>query len=421
MSEHPMTSRERVRHAINFREPDRVPIDIGGSYLTSICIDAYAQLRDHLGISGSLPRVNELMYMLAETEEEVRVRLHGDVIELASPLARFNIARRDWKPWRNEMGTLVQVPGGYNPIDEGEYLWIRNEQGQAIARMPKGGLYFDYAQSLSELRDFEPADLKAWQKNQPSFTDEQLRTLEKQAQNLHTTTDYAVCGGFYKSGATMFPSVAGHSFAEWLCILMTETEYARTVIEISTDCALKNLQKYMDAVGNWIDLIVISTSDFGSQQGELFHPQKWRDVYLSGYKKLNDYVHKHSSAKTFYHSCGSIYHLIPSFIEAGVDILNPVQVTAAGMDANRLKAEFGGKIVFWGGGIDTQTVLPFGSTDDVRRQVRERINIFAPGGGFVFAPVHDIQYGVRPENILSMVDAVMEYGAYPIAHAQKIP
>jgi len=408
-----MTSRERVRCALNHQEPDRVPIDIGGSYVTSVCIDAYAKLRDYLGITGDPPRVSELMYMLAEMEDDVRIRLHGDVIELQSPLARFNIARSDWKSWRNEIGTLVRVPGGYNPVEAEGYLWIRDEAGRNIARMPKGGLYYDYVQSLSELRDFEPADLKQWAAVQPAFTDEHLRALEREARRLQTETDYAICGGFYKSGAGMIPTVAGHSFTEWLCILMTETDYAREVVAISTDAALRNLTRYLDAVGPYLDLIVISTTDFGTQQGEMFQPDIWREVYLPNYKKLNDYVHSRSQAKTFFHSCGSIYHLIPQMIEAGVDILNPVQVSAAGMDARRLKTEFGGRIVFWGGGIDTQTVLPFGTTAEVRAQVKERIEIFAPDGGFVFAPVHDIQYGVPPENILAMADAAVEYGIYP--------
>jgi uroporphyrinogen decarboxylase len=411
-----MTSRERIRKTLNYEEPDRVPIDVGGSYVTSICVDAYVQLRNHLGLEKSPPKVNELMYMLAETDEEVRQRLHCDVIELESPLARFGIEKKDWKPWVNEQGNTLLVPGGYNPVDEDGYLWIRDPQGNNIARMPKGGLYYDYTQSLSELREFEPADLDQWKKSQPCFTDDQLRELEKKAKKLYEETDYAICGGFYKSGAGVIPGVAGHSFTEWLCILQTETDYACSVVEASTDMALKNLERYMQAVGQYIDLIVISTTDFGTQQCEMFQPEVWKRVYGPNYKKLNDHVHKCSNAKTFYHTCGSIYHLIPHMIEAGVDILNPVQVAAANMDAGRLKEEFGGKIIFWGGGIDTQTVLPFGTSEEVRQQVKERISVFAPGGGFVFAPVHDIQYGVPPENILAMADAALEFGRYPIHH-----
>jgi len=414
MKNEKMTSRERVRKALNYEEPDRVPIDVGGSYLTSICVDAYVELRNYLGLKKDPPKVNELMYMLAETDEDIRKRLHCDVIELETPLARFGIEKRDWKPWKNEQGNTLLVPGGYNPVEEDGYLWIRDVQGRNIARMPKGGLYYDYTQSLSEMRDFEPADLKKWKESQPFFTDEQLRELEVQAKKLHEETDYAICGGFYKSGAAMLPLVAGHSFTEWLCILQTDTDYAYSVVDISTDMALKNLERYIQAVGKYLDIIVVSTSDFGTQQCEMFQPEVWRRVYGPNYRKLNDHVHKYSNAKTFFHCCGSIYNIIPHFIEAGVDILNPVQVSAANMGAAGLKEAFGGKIVFWGGGIDTQSVLPFGTKEEVRQQVKERISVFAPGGGFVFAPVHDIQHGVPPENILAMADAAIEFGGYPI-------
>lgn len=154
--------------------------------------------------------------------------------------------------------------------------------------------------------------------------------------------------------------------------------------------------------------------DFGTQRVEFFRPEIWHDLFLPRYKMVNDYIHKNSRAKTFIHSCGSIYNIIEYIIAAGFDILNPVQITAGNMGAARLKEKFGGRIVFWGGGVDTQTVLPFGTEDEVREQVKERIKIFAPGGGFVFNPTHCIQYGVPPKNLLAAADTAYEYGTYPI-------
>ncbi len=169
---------------------------------------------------------------------------------------------------------------------------------------------------------------------------------------------------------------------------------------------------YIEAVGKYIETIVISTADFGSQKGELLVPDSFRDIYMPAYRRINDYVHSHCRAKTFYHSCGSIRKLIPYMIEAGVDILNPVQSSAADMDPAELKAEFGDKIVFWGGGLDTQYTLPKGTPEEVREQVKERMRIFKPGGGFVFTQEHNIQCDVPFENIKAMIEAAREFGAY---------
>jgi uroporphyrinogen decarboxylase len=161
----------------------------------------------------------------------------------------------------------------------------------------------------------------------------------------------------------------------------------------------------------------MSGTDFGTQKGELFSPRIFKELYVPNIRLMTDYVHQHSDAKTMYHSCGTNINIMDYFIEAGVDILNPIQTTAAKMDPVELKKRFGGRIVFWGGGAETQTVLPYGTEDEVRAQVRERVRIFAPGGGFVFSQIHDLQYGVPPQNVLAMVDTALEYGTYPISNS----
>jgi uroporphyrinogen decarboxylase len=170
---------------------------------------------------------------------------------------------------------------------------------------------------------------------------------------------------------------------------------------------IENLRLYLQAVGDYIDTIFISGTDFGTQHGPLFSPDIFRDLYVPNMKLMNDFVHKNSKAKTMYHSCGAVSEIIEYFIEAGADILNPIQTSASNMDPADLKKRFGGRIVFWGGGVDTQKTLPFGTVEDVKEEVRERINTFAPGGGFVFAAIHDIQLGVPPENVVAMADAAI--------------
>jgi len=207
---------------------------------------------------------------------------------------------------------------------------------------------------------------------------------------------------------------AGHTIVDWLCLLISDKEYAFSILQVTAERAVENLKLYLQAVGDYLDTIFISGTDFGTQKGELFNPDIFRELYVPNMKLINDYVHKHSKAKTMYHSCGSNFNLIEYFIEAGVDILNPVQTAAANMDPVVLKKKFGDRIVFWGGGIDTQTVLPYGTVENVRDQVKERILALATGGGFVFTQVHNIQHGVPPQNIVAMADAVLEFGKYPL-------
>ncbi|MCL5098549.1 MAG: hypothetical protein M1608_13670 [Candidatus Omnitrophica bacterium] len=410
-----MTSRERVWKAINFQEPDRVPIDIGGTKVTGICIDAYVDLLRRLGIDCGIPTVYEQFGMVARVDEPVRHRLHCDVIELENPSEAWGLENKDWKPWKTGLGNPVLMPGDFSPVtDERGYIYIKDSKGMPLAYMPPNGLYFERACVTLMSEKVVRMDPEAWQNSIPLYTDEHLGKLQDNARLLHETTQYSIHGGFLKGMLGSNGIFAGHTITDWLCLLLTDKQYALAILRATAERAVQNLELYLQAVGDYIDTIFISGTDFGTQKGELFNPEIFSELYVSNMKLMNDYVHKHSRAKTFYHSCGSNFNLIEYFIEAGVDIFNPVQATAARMDPLELKQRFGNRIVFWGGGIDTQTVLPNGTIDEVRNQARERIRAFARGGGFVFSQVHNIQYGVPPANILGMADAVLEYGKYPI-------
>ena len=409
-----MRSRERVLKACNFEEPDRVPIDIGGSQVSGICIDHYCDLLHHLGIDEQ-PKVYEQLEMLARVEEPVRKRLRGDVISLENPSMRWGLHNRDWKKWQTFKGNDVLMPGDFNPvINEKGDLILKDKNGIQIALMAKGTLYFEFGCGTAMSKEIKKMDPEKWKVSIPLYSDEELNRISRDAKNLYENTDYAVFGEFGKGGLGTNGLLAGHTITDWLCILLTERAYAEEILQATAEKALENTKLYLEAVGGNVDIILVSGTDFGTQRVELFNPDIWRDLFLPRYKMINDHIHKNSKIKTFIHSCGSIYNIIEYIIAAGFDILNPLQITAGNMDAKRLKEKFGGRIVFWGGGVDTQTVLPFGTEEEVMEQVRERIKIFAPGGGFVFNPTHCIQFGVPTANLLAAADAAYRYGSYPI-------
>lgn len=260
--------------------------------------------------------------------------------------------------------------------------------------------------------DFVFAGIEKFRKSIPIYSDEELKILEKRAKLMYETTDYSIHGGALKGKLGTTGVFAGHYFTEWLCILAAEPEYAGELLEAAADAAVENISLYLQAVGKYIDTILISTTDFGTQTGELFSPEIFHDLYMPNYKKMCEYVHKNSDVKTMFHSCGSIRNIIPYFIEAGCDILNPIQANSYRMDPGELKKEFGDQLVFWGAGVDSQTVYPSGDAQMVRNQVKERLEILMPGGGCVFSPIHNTQYDVPVENIEAFVQTVLTYGKY---------
>ena len=306
------------------------------------------------------------------------------------------------------------MPGDFAPVEEENGYIYLYQNGSRVAFMPPGGLYFERTCNAGLSDEIVYMDPEAWKKSIPLFTDEDLREIEANARALHEETEYAVFGGFGKGALSTYGLFAGHTITDWLLLLMTEPDYAGAILRAAAERAVENAELYLQAAGQYIDIIFVSGFDFGIQDRELFRPSIFRELYLPNYKLINDYIHAHCRAKIFFHSCGSIPGIIEDFIAAGVDILNPVQTTAAGMDPAVLKAKYGDQLAFWGGGVDTQTVLPFGTREQVREQVKERIRILGPGGGFIFSQIHNLQPGVPPENIVEMAEAAFEYGRYPV-------
>jgi uroporphyrinogen decarboxylase len=235
----------------------------------------------------------------------------------------------------------------------------------------------------------------------PVFTDEELAWRRHWAETLRRETDKALVGDF---GA-----ILGRwgSYQEWMYTIGADPGYVLAFYERKIENLLTNMRLYAQAIDNHIDIVTLG-EDFGTQKGLMISPRMFRELVAPYYKRLFDWVHQHTPWKVSFHCCGGIYPIINTLIECGVDILNPVQTSAVGMEPRRLKAEFGDRLVFWGGGIETQTTLPFGSLDEIRAQVRERIQVFGPGGGFVFSPIHNIQNDVSPDRLLAMYEAVHE-------------
>jgi hypothetical protein len=334
----------------------------------------------------------------------------------------FGFENTDWKPWTFFDGTPLLVPGKFNttPDANGDiYQYpLGDTRFPPSAKMPKDGFYHD---AIIRQKPFRDEDLKVEDQIEEYtlLTDEELSYYEQESKRLYEETDYAVVSSgvpgtnlgdiAYVPGPALPDPKGIRDVEEWYISLMTRKEFLKEVFSRMTEIGLENLKRFHQAVGERIQVIVISGTDFGSQHGPFISPSLYRELFKPFHKKINDWVHQNTSWKTFIHTCGSVYTLLPDLKEAGFDILNPVQISAAEMDPQRLKDEFGKDFTFWGGGVNTQTTLPFGKPEEVKEEVRRLIETFKKGGGFVFATVHNIQAKIPVENLLALFEAVNEY------------
>jgi hypothetical protein len=347
--------------------------------------------------------------MLGDVEMDVVDRLHLDILPVEPLVQFFGLRREGWKPWKLWDGTAVLVPGQFDVEVDAEGGWLLHSGGDPAkpveARMPKGGFYFDMP-SLTESRpDWvppRPEDLR----REHILGPEELEHMQSRAEQLRRTTDKALMLGPWDS--TGLPWVG--SIPDFLVLLAAEPSYVREAFAARTEAALENLAALAAHLGDTVDVIGLEGNDFGAQNAELFSPALFAELFAPFLRIQNDWVHAHTGWKTWYHCCGSITRILPMMIDCGVDVINPVQTSAAGMDPAWLKRTFGSRVVFWGGGVDTQRTLPFASPQQVAAEVRERISIFAPGGGFVFNPIHNIQQGTPPENVVAAYEAAREAG-----------
>jgi uroporphyrinogen-III decarboxylase len=415
-----MNSRERVLKALNFEKTDRVPVDMGGTSWTGIQVSVVAGLRRALGIGrpGELVKVIEPYQMLGEVDADLREVLGLDVVNLPSPKNMFGFENTDWKPWRTFDGTNVLVPGKFNtdPEQNGDILMYPegDKTVPASAKMPQGGFYFD---SIKRQKPIDDAKLNPVD-NLEDFSlisDEDLKYYEQKANELYENTDRAIAAGLPGTAFGDIALVPGpwmkdpkgiRDVEEWYISTVLRKEYIKEVFAGQAEIAVKNLERIYQAVGDKVHVVALDGTDLAAQDTLFCSPQGYIDLYRPYIKKINDWIHANTKWKTMKHCCGGCEPLIEGFIEAGFDILTPIQTSARGMDPNLLVEKYGGRIVFWGGGVDTQRTLPFGTSDEVYEQVAERVKIFSRKNGYVFNTIHNIQSNVPIENLLAMFRAL---------------
>ncbi|MEI8234001.1 MAG: uroporphyrinogen decarboxylase family protein [Verrucomicrobiota bacterium] len=413
-----MTSRERILAAIDHKEPDRVPIDLGATPSSGISAIAYERLRRHLGISSGSTRIYDVVQQLAQPEEEILKRFKVDVVDLGRT---FNTRDEDWYPVQLFDGSSAQYPNWFHPTPtpEGGFKAYAPD-GTEIATQLKGMNFYD--QSIFPWEDDYPADFG-------KLPDAMSKVLWSAL--VHSPWDNASQPGFWErlranalalrqnsDRAVML--VIGCNLFEWgtflrridnfLMDLLAEPENVERLLDALLEIHLKTLETVCKTVGDVVDVIRFG-DDLGMDTGPFMSQETYVKFFKPRHAQLCDYVHKHSSMKTFLHSCGSIYSLMPHLIEAGYDVINPVQTACYQMEPERLKKDFGRDITFWGGGADTRYILNHGTVEQVKEDVKRRLDILAPGGGFVFNPIHNILPDVPPENIVAMFDAVEEFNS----------
>lgn len=422
MTDDGISSRERVHHALSHQQPDRTPLDLGGCAVTGMHASTVYRLRQALSLDppGTPIKVIEPYQMLGEIGPDLLSRLGVDVVPLFSTRTIFGFHNQGWKPWTLFDGTPVLVPEGMNTDPEPNGDILVYPQGDRTAppsgRMPHGGYYFD---SIIHQPPLDEGNLRV-EDNLEEFgpiSDAELEYFRSEAERLYTTTDKAILGDF---GGTSFGDIAFvpgpalkhpkgiRDVEEWYVSTVKRRRHLYQIFERQCEIGIANLERIYQAVGDRISVAFVSGTDFGTQTGPFLSVKTYRELYQPFHRMVNDWIHEHTGWKTFIHTCGSIMPLIEHLIEAGFDVLNPVQWSAANMDRAELKQRFGDRVTFWGGGVNSQQTLPFGTPDQVRAEARDSIRLLGAGGGYVFNTIHNVQPGVPVENLLAMYEAVNE-------------
>jgi hypothetical protein len=420
-----LTSRERVERALAHEETDRVPLDLGGSLVTGMHVSSVYKLRQALGLDppGTPVKVIEVYQMLGEIKPDLAEVLGVDIASVTRLTNAYGFHNDGWKEWSAFDGIPMLVPGKFPTTREpnGDILMYprADESAPPSARMPKSGFYFDaiVRQDPIDEASLDPAD------NTEEFgpiSDADVAHIAAEVRRLEPTgrAIFADFGGLsfgdiaFVPGPTLSHPRGIRDLEQWYMSLITRPDYIYAVFEEQCDIAISNLTRLHGEVGDAITMLLTTGADFGTQQAPLISPKVYRNLFKPFHIRVNEWIHANTAWKTFIHSCGSIWKLLDDIVDAGFDALNPVQTSAVGMEPVALKERYGDRITFWGGGIDTQHTLPFGTPADVRAMVRERMEVFGRGGGFVFNPIHNVQAGVPVENLLALYDAVTEFRSY---------
>ena len=397
-----MNHRERVMTTMRHQEPDRLPVDLGGMRSTGIMALSYAALKAYLGITDGDIYIFDTMQQLAYVEAPVRERFGCDILILDGGMIA------GWQPYTLPDRTPAKISGDFRSEPDGEGgEYALDNTGRRTQHRPATSFYFDTV--YNPLADVTTIDEMKKYRPEP-LSDEYLTRLQAEAKRLCEETDYAILGSF--GGAFLEGGQGLRGWGNFMMDLAGNRSFAEALLDLMLEHYLRNVELYLDAVGDYIQIIQMG-GDLGTQNGPQIRPKMYYEVIQPRQKALWGRIHAlKPNVAVFLHCCGGIYELIPGIIDAGCDVLNPVQTNAKGMDPARLKREFGDRLCFWGGGSNTQQVLPFGTPEEVYEDTRRNIEIFKPGGGFVFCQIHNIQVNVPPENIVAMYQAVHDHWTY---------
>lgn len=412
-------SKERVWNALNHRGGTPVPVDFGATTVTGIHCRIVEQLRKYYGLADKPVRIVDPFQMLGEVDEELQERMGVNLVPLFGRKNMFGIDESEVHEQITPWGQKVLIAKGIDmtPDAEGDvYIYPEGDRSVSPSAVMPEGCYF-----INAIERQQPIDeaLLSYQDNLEEYAllNESDLAYWKQAAGKAAVTGKAVVAGF---GGTALGDVAFipamglkhpkgiRSVAEWYMSTLIRPDFVHALFEHQTDLAIRNYEMLWNTVGDQVDVVFTCGTDFGTQDSQFCSEDVFRELWLPYYKRLNDWIHTHTTWKIFKHSCGAVLPLIPAMIDSGFDILNPVQINAKDMDSKVLKEQFGDQLVFWGGGIDTQRVLAFGTKEEVRRQVMEQCEILGKNGGFVFNTVHNIQANVPVENVITMIETLNE-------------
>lgn len=416
-----MTSIERFNLTVNHKQPDQMVVDFGGTSVTGIHVLSVANLRKHYGLENKPVRVTDPYQMLGEVDQELIDIIGIDTIGAKGKNSNFGFYNHEpLVEYKTPWGQVVLVPVGFRTTkDENGDVLMHPEGDTSVSpsgRMPKNSFFFDAIIRQKPIieEELDPMD------NLEEFglvSDNDLEYWKLTTQNARATGKAVVAG----LGGTALGDIAHipgmklknpkgiRDITEWYMSIIMRPDYIKAMYERQTEIALENFSRLHKVIGDNVDVVYICGTDFGTQDSTFCAPEQFDELWLPYYRKINGWVHTHTNWKTFKHSCGAVESFMSRFIDAGFDIINPVQVNAKGMDPVLLKKKYGKDLVFWGGGIDTQITLPYATPEKIREEVLRLSDVFARDGGYVFNTVHNIQANVPVENIVAMVDAIREF------------
>lgn len=416
-------SKDRLTASLNHKQPDRIPVDIGGTTVTGIHILAIERLREHYGLEKHPVRLVEPYQMLGEVENDLAEVLHLDIKGIPARGTLFGFPNEDWKEFRTLWGQVIMVPGKFNTVTDDNGDVIIYPEGDKTAKpsgkMPKSGYFFDtiIRQDSFDENNLDPEDnteeFQLLTKDDLTYWVDNVSMLKDSGKGVIANFGGTGLGDIALVPAPFLKNPKGiRDITEWYMSTLMRPDYIKSIFEKQVEIAIENFKRLYEVIGNNIDVLFLCGTDFGTQTSSFCSPETFDDLYLPYYKKMTDWVHTNTTWKTFKHSCGAVEPFMDHFIKAGIDIINPVQINATGMDPKILKQKYGKNLVFWGGGIDTQKVLPFGTPAQVEKQVIDLCEIFGKDGGFVFNTIHNIQANVPVENLAAIFRGLERVNGY---------